>query len=276
MVFYTPLSFDRELYKYKEPLNMEFDGRKYDDIVTEIGEKCPHIHTQDELHEMCKGNLTKMQEEYGFRGVRVWFHSAKKNLMLKDLMRDEDGWGGDDLLERKYYKLIPHIWKFHNTLLKDKGFNEDRFLNVMLYYRMLEEVFYEMYGELLEMDTIERKTNEVYQLVKAVHLSYYDGDVIKAIMPTLKDWLWFYNCQYYIGLDLTVQENMEELYLHVAEENWDEDAYDGFTIFHSNDGWGNSVFNRWDSWTDDDGVRHSRLNNPKTSILDYDKKGSIC
>ena len=272
MVFYSPLDFDRELFKYEKPLDMEFDGMKYDDIVAEIGEKCPHIYTQEELHEMCKKNLSEIQEEYGFRGVRVWFHSANKNLLLKSCMKDEDGWGGDDLIERKYYKLIPHIWEFHNGLL----FDTDHFLNVMLYYRMLEKVFYEMYGDLLQMDNIERKPNEIYHIVKAVHLSYYDVDVIKAILPTLKDWLWFYNCQYYLGLDLTEQANMEELYLHLAEENWDEDAYDGFTIFHSNDGWGNTVFDKWEHWTDEDGVRHSRLNNPKTSILDYDKKGSIC
>lgn len=271
MVFYTPLDFDIELYKYKEPLNMEFDGRKYDDIVAEIGDKCPHIYTQDELHEMCKENLTKIQETYGFRGVRVWYHSAKKNLMLKNLMRDEDGWGGDDPVERKYYNLIPHIWNFHNDLL----FETDYFLNVMLYYRMLEEVFYEMYGDLLQIDIIDNKPNELYHIVKAVHMAHYDIDVINSLLPTITDWLWFYNCQYYLNLDLTIVENMEELYLHLAEENYDEDAYEGFTIFHSNDGWGNVIFDKWEHWTDEDGRRCSKLIRPKTSINDYNPKGSI-
>ena len=134
MVFYSPLDLDKEIMKYEDKLGLSFDGKTYEHILKEIEENCPYIYTEEELLRMCKDNLSKIEEKYGFRGVRVWFHNAKQNLMLKSLSCDEDGWGGQDMLERKYYKLIPHIWKYHNSLL----FESDYFLNYMRYYKVLE------------------------------------------------------------------------------------------------------------------------------------------
>ena len=272
MVFYTPLDLDKQIMEYGKWLEIDFGGKTYDEIFRTISEKCPSIYSQEELEEMCRENLSKILEKYGFRGLRVWYHAAKKNLMYKNLLKDEDGWGGDDPIERKYHNLIRHIWEYHNTELMFRG---KRFLNVMLYFRKLEEVFREEYGSLLEKDLIEGMCNEVYHLMKTVHLAHYNEDVVKATLPYVKDYLMAYNCKYYLGLDLEDIDNLMDLYLHVAEENYDEDAYQGFTIFHSNDGWGNTVFDNWDSWTDEEGVRHSRLNNPKTSISDFKKKGSV-
>lgn len=234
MVFYTPMDMIRQLMAYEEKLGLEFDGKQVEDCIIEVQENCPHIYSNEELKGMCRENLKSIQEKYGFRGVRVWFHNAKKNLLLKDLARDEDGWGGNDLIERKYYKLIPHIWGYHNSLM----FESDYFLNVMLYFKILEDVFKEMYGSLLEKDIIGYNCNELYHIVKTVHLSHYDKDVITALLPTILFYLEGYGCKYYLGLDLTIVENLEELYLHLAEENYDEDAFTGFTIFHSNDGVG--------------------------------------
>lgn len=271
MVFYSPMDMIRQLMAYEEALGLEFDGKKIDDCIHEVQENCPHIYTEEELKRMCKENLLAIQKEYGYRGVRVWFHNAKKNLMLKNLMRDEDGWGGDDPIERKYFKLIPHIWKFHNLLL----FDSEYFLNTMLYYRTLEKVYWEMYGSLLQKDTIENRCNELYPLMKSVHMSYYDKEVVKALMPYIEDYLHFYNCQYYLNVDLHDERNLEDLYLHLAEENFDEDAYNGFTIFHSNDGWGNTVFDKWEHTHNPDGSTTSRLINPKTSIENYKPKGTV-
>ncbi len=272
MVFYSPMDLISQLMDYEKALGLEFDGKMIDDCIVEVQENCPHIYTNQELKSMCKENLARIQEEYGFRGLRVWYHSARKNLMLKDLCRDEDGWGGDDMIERKYYRLIPHIWEYHN---KNLMFSTDYFLNVMLYYKMLEDVFKETYGSLLEMDIIDHECNELYHMMKTVHLAHYDVDVVKALLPTIQLYLEGYNCKYYLSLDLTGEENLQELYLHLAEENYDEDAYGGFTIFHSNDGWGNTVFDKWETIHNDDGSVSSRLIRPNRSVEDFDKKGSV-
>ena len=116
MVFYSPMDLISQLMNYEKALGLEFDGKMIDDCIVEVQENCPHIYTNQDLKSMCKENLARIQEEYGFRGLRVWYHSARKNLMLKDLCRDEDGWGGDDMIERKYYRYegqnqirpIPH------------------------------------------------------------------------------------------------------------------------------------------------------------------------
>lgn len=272
MVFYTPMDLIRQLMAYEEALGLEFDGKLIDDCIVEVQENCPHIYSNQELKVMCKENLEKIQEVYGFRGLRVWYHSARKNLMLKDLCRDEDGWGGNDMIERKYYRLIPHIWEYHN---KNLMFSTDYFLNVMLYYQMLEDVFKEMYGSLLEMDMIDHQCNELYHMLKTIHLAHYNIDVVESLLPNITDYLTFYNCKYYLGLDLTNVENLEDLYLHLAEENYDEDAFNGFTIFHSNDGWGNTYFDKWETTHNEDGSVTSKLVNPKHSFDDYKKKGSI-
>ena len=271
MVFYTPMDMIKQLMAYEKALGLEFDGKKVDDCITEVQDNCPHIFSDDELKGMCRNNLLEIQKKYGYRGVRVWFHNAKKNLMLKSLMRDEDGFGGDDPIERKYHKLIPDVWKFHNSLL----FESDYFLNTMLYYRMLEEVYWEMYGSLMEMDYIDHKCNELYHIMKTVHMAYYDVDVVKSLLPTIRNYLIYYNCQYYLSLDLTETVNLEELYLHLAEENFDSDAYEGFTIFHSNDGWGNTIFDKWEHTTNPDGSTTSRLDNPKSTFEDYNPKGTV-
>lgn len=271
MVFYSPLDLTKILMKYEDELGLEFDGKTYEDCIHEIQDICPDIYTDEELKGMLKHNLAEMCERFGFRGVRVWFHSIRKNCMLKDLVKDEDGWGGDDLLERKYHKLIPYVNNHH---IKELLFESEHQLNYFRYYKLLEDVFYDEYGSLMEKGFIDSTSNELYFIMKAVHLNCYHEDVIKAMLPTIIDYLTAYNCKYYLGLDLTEPENLEELYLHLAEENWDEEAYRGFTIFHSNDGWGNTVHDKWEHW-EEDGKRCSKLIRPRHTIDDFDRKGSI-
>ena len=270
-MFYSPLDLDKEIYKYQDQLGLEFHGKTYDDIFREISEECPFIYSDEELRGMCKENLHRIQETYGFRGVRVWFHNAKQNLMLKNLCRDEDGWGGQDMLERKYYKLIPHIWNFHNERL----FKSEHFLNYMRYYRLLEDVFEEEYGDLFEIRLSFDEPNPLYYILKTIHLSYYDKMVIEGLHDTIRKYLSLYGCKYYLSLDLYDEENLEELYLHLAEESWDGDAYEGFTIFHSNDGWGNTVFDKWKTIKNEDGSTTSRLIRPNHTIENYDIKGNV-
>ena len=271
MVFYSPMDLVRVLMKYEEELDLEFDGKTYDECIHEVQCICPHLYSDEQLEDMARDNLEAIRENFGFRGLRVWYHSITKNSMLKDLMRDEDGWGGDDMIERKYFKLIPHINNFH---ISELLFESDYVLNYFRYYKLLDKVFYEEYGSLLQKDTIENRPNELYFLLKAVHLNYYHEDVIKSMLPVIEDYLTVYNCKYYLGLDLTKEENLAELYLHLAEENFDEDAYEGFTIFHSNDGWGNTVFDKWETW--EDGDKHcSRLIRPNHTIDGFDRKGNV-
>ena len=99
--------------------------------------------------------------------------------------------------------------------------------------------------------------------------------MIDGLHDTITKYLVLYGCNYYLGLDLQDERNLEELYLHLAEESWDDDAYGGFTIFHSNDGWGNTVFDEWETTHNDDGSITSRLIRPNHTIDDYDVKGSF-
>ena len=162
MVFYTPLDLDVELMKYVKKLDIEYNGRKYDDIFADISKKCHHIYSDEQFKKMCSENMHSIKEEFGFRGLRVWYHSAKKNLMLKNLMKDEDGFGGDDAIERKYYNLIPMVWDFHNDLL----FKSDYFLNYMRYFSILEDVFFEEYGSLMNVNKVTGEHPEIYFIMK--------------------------------------------------------------------------------------------------------------
>ena len=271
MVFYTPLDLDRELIKYQKALNLDFGGKKYDDIFEIISKECPHIKSDKELKDLAVKNMTAIREEYGMRGLRVWYHSAKKNLMLKELCKDEDGWGGDDFIERKYFKLIPHIWEFHNKLM----FESEYFLNYMRYFRLLENAYYDEYGNLFERVWITDCPDDLYHLMKAIHLSYYDESVVKSLLPVIKDHLYYNNCNYYLSLDLTDENVLRDIYLHLAEEVGDEDAYKGFDMFYSNDGWGNTVFDRWDVTKNPDGSTTSKLIRPETSRSDYQNMGNV-
>lgn len=271
MVFYTPLDLDKELMKYQEKLNLDFHGKKYDEIFRIISENCPHIKSDDELYDIAVHNLLKIREEYGMRGLRVWYHSAKKNLMLKNLCRDEDGWGGDDIIERKYYRLIPDIWEYHNNLM----FQSDYFLNYMRYFKILENAYYDEYGNLFERRWIDDEPDDLYHLMKAIHLTYYNRDVIKSMLPSIKDHLVWNNCNYYLSLDLTDEKVLNDIYLHLAEEVGDSEAFKGFEIFYSNDGWGNVIFDKWEHAKTPNGGIMSKLIRPNTSRVDFKKMGNV-
>ena len=271
MVFYSPLDLDKELMKYQKALGLDFGGKKYDVIFDMISKSCPHIKSDEELYSLAVSNLEKIRLEYGMRGLRVWYHSAKKNLMLKDLCRDEDGWGGDDLIERKYFKLIPNIWEFHNKLM----FKSDYFLNYMRYFRLLEKAYSDEYGNLFERIWVTDEPDDLYHLLKAIHLSYYDECVIKSLLPAIEDHLHYNKCKYYLSLDLTDPEVLGDIYLHLAEESWDSDAFRGFDMFYSNDGWGNVIFDRWDTTHNPDGSTTSKLIRPETNRDSFKNVGNV-
>ena len=271
MVFYSPLDLDIELLKYVKKLDIEYNGRKYDDIFADVSAKCPHIYTDDEFRNMCSENMHKIKEEFGFRGLRVWYHSAKKNLMLKNLMKDEDGWGGDDAVERKYFNLIPMVWEFHNNLL----FKSDYFLNYMRYFHILEDVFFDEYGSLMNVNVVSGEHPEIYYIMKTIYLSCFDEKIVKALQDELKYFLRAENAKYYLSQDLEKKENLEELYLHICEENYDGDGFKGREIFHSDDGFGNYYTHSYESWTDDCGARHSKTVIPEITIKNFNKKGTV-
>ena len=276
MVFFCASDLESELIETGKKFGIEtFNGQKCSDIYEQISERCDDIFSDDELRKLAKTNMAKIVEEFGFRGLRVWYHSAKKNLFLKSCMRDEDGWGGDDRIERKYYNLIPTIWEFHNSMM----FETDYFLNIMKYFDVLEDVFFEEYGVLWERIWITDPYPRIFHLMKTIHNSGCDENVVKALQFDLKFELECDGDKYYSSLDLTNSDNLEELYLHLCEECNDEDGFKGFEMFYSNDGWGNSVFNKWEDWdtVDDDGrvTHHSKLIPHNHTIEHYKKRGTV-
>lgn len=258
MVFYTKLDLDKEIMLYGEKFNLDLDGKTIRECINIIVESCPKLHSDEELIILTKNNLKAIEEEYGFKALRLFYYDTIKQDLLQSFT-------GEDALQRKYFKLLKHLKEFHNTKIKELELT----LDVYRYYTLLEKVFNEEYGELKYYD------NRLYSLMKSLHICYYDEQVIESLYDFLFSELSMSGDKYYIKKDLHDVDVLKMLYEHVAEENFDNSVVHGVGLFEDYDGYGNDYFlhDYEESWYDENGVYHCKMWEKPSSIEDYVKIG---
>lgn len=260
MVFYTASDLDRQIVLYMEKFNLDLNGKKIKDCIEIIRENCPKLHTDEELKELACNNLKAIENEYGYKALRIFIYDVCKQDLLQSFT-------GKDRLQEKYEKLIKELKEYHNNLRDQKL---TLTLDVYLYYKLLEEVYNEEYGFLTDWH------NHLYCVMKTINISNYNEEVIKALQHWIKSSLTMAKGTYYLKQDLTDPKVLNMLYEHIAEEFLDEEVVmDSMDIFKDYDGYGNEYWTHdySESWTDEDGTHHYRSWEPEHTINDYIRVG---
>lgn len=258
MVFYTPMDLHNQVGLYEDKFNLDLEGKKISECIHIIRDVCPRLHSDNELREFALRNLHRIEEEYGFRALRLFIYDVTKQSLLQSFT-------GKDALQEKYEKLIHDMKEYH------KNFHEefDLILDVYLYYRILEDVYNEEYGFLKDFN------NHLYSIMKTIHISNYDKNVIDSLEDYLYSSLRMANGKYYLRQDLKDPKVLRMLYEHIAEESFDKDVIMDMNIFKDYDGYGNEywIHDYSESWTDEDGGYHYRSWEKESSIDDYERIG---
>ena len=243
---------------YNNKLNLNLDGKPIKECICIIQNTCPRLHSNDEIKEYAKHNLKLICDKFGFKALRIFYHSFIKQDMLKSFT-------GEDMLEMKYDKLIKDIKKYHNSLLDWI----DLRLDYYVYCKELETVFENEYGIIKDYD------NSVYSIIKTIHLSYYNKEIISALSDLLKKHLIVSGDKYYLEQDLSDPEILDMLYEHISEEAWDESQYTGFnSMFVDFDGYGNEYStHEYEEFCEDENGWDWRSWNPEHTINDYVRRG---
>ena len=224
MVAYTPLDLDNQIMLYDKKLNLNLDGKKISECIDIILDSCPKLHSNKELYNLAVENLKKIESKFGFDGLRVWYHSNSKQLLLQSFT-------GRDELQLKYDKLIDEVKEYHKTL-----FDFELQFDYYIYLRKLEEAYSEVYGEIKDFN------NQIYSIIKTIHITGYNKEVINSLHRYLDSSLRFSGDKYYLEKDLYDKDNLHSLYKHMAEVNYDSDVYIGMDIFSEYDGYGGIRF----------------------------------
>ena len=178
-------------------------------------------------------------------------------ILLKSFSRD-------DRLTEKYMKLIHDLRVEH-----EKRIGLKYTLEIYVYYRYIEEVYQEEYGFLTDY------TYHLYSIMKTIHITNYNDDVINSVLPFLKSTLEFCDGKYYLKHDLTDKKVLKMLYEHIAEESMDEEIVKYYNILMDYDGYGNEYYihDYQETWTSEDGGHCCRFWEPQHTIEDYVKVG---
>ena len=189
MVFYTPLDLTHQIILYDDRLNLGLDGKKISDCIEIIIDNCPQLHSQDYLKELAKNNCQKIEEEFGYKALRLHIYDTCKQSLLQSFT-------GKDMLQRKYEKLLNDLQVYHETLLKELRLT----LDIYNYYKILEDVVSEEYG------TLSYYNDRLYSILKTLSITYYDDDIVDALHDALYNELCMSGDKYYIKHDLRDKE----------------------------------------------------------------------
>lgn len=258
MVSYTPMDLNRQLILYNDKLNLDLDGKTIKEGIEIVQKECPKLHSTDEIKEYNRRNLKLIKEKFGFKALRIFYHSFIKDDLLKSFT-------GEDMLEMKYDKLIRDIKEYHNTLIEWIELQLDYYI----YCDELESIYKEEYGIINDYD------KRLYGIMKTLYISNYDKKIVNSLIPLLKEYLEFSGDKYYLKQDLTDSEVLDMLYEHISEEAWDKSQYSALdNIFVSYDGYGNEYYNMdyQESWSDDKGY-HCKMWDKPSTIEDYIRRG---
>ena len=221
-----------EIVKLAEHLNVQAeDGEKYGVIHERLLDACPKLHTKEQLKELAEEFVLDFIEEFNHRELYVWFNC---NAPLTF---------GDEMLIRKYHNLlkIHDAWvgkwvREHNIILRVDAF---------LFGNEVREAYHKHSGICFDGSKFSDTQEWVLQLwglVKTIHDSFYDSDLVSALQNSIKSLLHITGGEYYTTLDLTDKEVLRELYYVLCEVNHTSDGFKGHDMWHYYNGYGGTVF----------------------------------
>ena len=215
----TQGEFERAIYDLEQHFNVDFKGMTNRECIDELRKLCPKLHSQEELQEFAKELLKKIEETYGFLGLRVWFTLNMKSYFPNDMMA------------MKYDKLNEDIKQFVNNYREEKNITLK--LDVYIASIELRDIYKKQYGFIRE-----GRISDLYSILRTIHLSQYNELLIDNVQNMLFLFIRFSGDNYYQHKDLSNPEILKELYTYLAEEVGQDDVYEGHSMFQEYDGYG--------------------------------------
>ena len=77
MLEFTSLEIMKQIGLWRDKFDLDLNGLTYDECFEVIRENCPLIISDSDMRAICKENLNKIENEFGYRGLRVWFNAVK-------------------------------------------------------------------------------------------------------------------------------------------------------------------------------------------------------
>lgn len=211
------------IYDFEKHFNVKYDGLTNRECIENLRSLCPKLHSEDELKEFADNLLTAILEEFGFKGLRIWYLVyIRYSICIYEGMYE------------KYYKLCKDIYTFVDEYRQDYGLTLK--LDVFLAVVEIRELYKKRFGEL------EDRPMRLYSLVQTIHLSNYNPKVISELTYLVEQELWVAGDRYYCKQDLTSKNVLQELYVYLGELMNDDDVYKGHRVFYNYDGYGGVIF----------------------------------
>ena len=202
--------------------NLDYHKKTNRECINELRKSCPKLHSEEELKKYASELLNKLHEKYGFKGLRVWYRTQMRYAFF-----------GHELLSEKYSGLLKEITDYISNYCEEHNFVLT--LDVYLLSMEVQNAYKAEYGVLREGKLIDS-----YSILRAIHLMYYDEDIIESLADVLEVSLIKSGDRYYLNQDLKDKDVIYELFIYFSEELGMMDVYRGHCMFYEYDGYGNA------------------------------------
>lgn len=216
---------ERAIYDLEKHFKVDYDGKTNRECIEELRKLCPQLHSEKELRTFAENLIKAIEDRFGYKGLRVWYRVAMKYAFF-----------GHEMLSMKYYKLLDDIKEFVNEYRINQGLTLK--LDVFITTLYIQDYYKKKYGVLNE-DYLD----DLYSILRTIHLMGYDEDLIESLQDVLELCLIRARERYYLNKDLKKVEIIKELYEYVGEEFGDDDNYQGMKLFYDFDGYGGTYLN---------------------------------
>lgn len=213
---------ENAIWDLEEYFGVNYNGLTNRECIENLRGLCPKLHSEDELKTFSDNLLSEIFDEFGFKGLRIWYAVSLKY-----------GFCVYEDLYMKYDKLVEDISRFVESYRKDNGIvlKLDVFLSVIY----LKETYKRRFG------VFNEELVRLHSILQTIHLSDYNPIIISEVGHLLEMELAIQGDKYYYKQDLSDRSVLEELYIHVGEEFGDADVYTGLSMFYDYDGYGGLV-----------------------------------
>lgn len=216
---------ERAFVELADALGIEtYDQQKLGDVHNQLLDKCPKLHTREELADLGTQFVNDLTDKFGRMGVRIF-----EEILIPTF--------GNASLEMKYNKLVDDVINFEGDWLTahDVKYKVDA-------YCLGREIIKVLRSNSRRFDGDDPLTTQLWGVIKTIRDNFWDEDTIRRFLPEVRIMVDMSGNSYYQTKDLSDPDILKELYNELGEIVGDKNAYGGHELFHRYDGYGNVIF----------------------------------
>lgn len=226
-IFATPLTFSIAFGEMKEYLGIEIEGKiRYEDLYVKFTEATKML-SLNQINDLAEKFINDFITEYSGHYLRIWNDTCNQNMFSRK-----------ERLAQKYYKLVPILDKWFKNWIEN---------NINVHYKVEAYLIGDKINTLLSYysfntrDLCIEECEQLWALIKTIHTSFYNEELIDALSDTLKQLIYFCAPQDYHECDINDKNILHQLYIELCEQLYKDDGYKGLKMFYDYDGYGNTI-----------------------------------